>query len=83
MDTHVRGSGPILVEAPVSSTNTRSSGSRSGYASNQAWRRAATSGRACSGGPGWVAADKGHSSDALRAQVWDRSARPAIPTKRN
>ncbi len=38
----------IFVEAPVSSMNTRSSGSRSGCASNQACRRAATSGRSCS-----------------------------------
>ncbi len=35
------------------------------------------------GGPGWVVADKGYSSDALRAQAWDRGARPAIPAKRN
>src|SRR5271156_5137187 len=38
----------ILVEAPVSSMKTRCSGSRSGWASNQACRRAATSGRSCS-----------------------------------
>ncbi len=38
----------IFVEAPVSSMNTRRSGSRSGWASNQAWRRAATPGRSCS-----------------------------------
>ncbi len=38
----------ILVEAPVSSMNTRRSGSRSGCALNQALRRATTSGRSCS-----------------------------------
>ncbi len=38
----------ILVEAPVSSMKTRCSGSRSGWAANQARRRAATSGRSCS-----------------------------------
>ena len=38
----------ILVEAPVSSMKTRCRGSRSGCASNQASRRAATSGRSCS-----------------------------------
>ncbi len=38
----------ILVDAPVSSMNTRRSGSRSGCALNQALRRAATSGRSCS-----------------------------------
>ncbi len=38
----------ILVEAPVSAMKTRRSGSRSGCASNQACRRTATSGRACS-----------------------------------
>lgn len=38
----------IFVEAPVSSMNTRCVGSRSGCASNQARRRAATSGRSCS-----------------------------------
>ncbi len=38
----------ILVEAPVSSTNTRRSGSRSGCASNHASRRAATSDLLCS-----------------------------------
>lgn len=35
------------------------------------------------GGHRWVLADKGHSFGALRAQVWDRGARPAIPAKRN
>ncbi len=34
-------------------------------------------------GPGWVVADKGFSSDAIRDRVWDMGARPAIPTKRN
>ncbi len=34
-------------------------------------------------GPGWVMADEGHSSDAIRTQVCDMGARPAIPTKRN
>src|ERR1700710_2323486 len=38
----------ILVEAPVSSMKTRRFGSRSGWAANQARRRAATSGRSCS-----------------------------------
>ncbi len=33
--------------------------------------------------PGWVVADRGFSSDTLRAHVWDLGARPAIPTKRN
>ena len=34
-------------------------------------------------GPGWVVADKGYSSDAVRGQAWDKGARPAIPAKRN
>src|SRR5438105_2892565 len=38
----------ILVEAPVSSTNTSRSGSRSGCTSNHASRRAATSDLPCS-----------------------------------
>lgn len=33
--------------------------------------------------PLWVVADKGYSSDAVRGQVWDMGARPAIPTKRH
>ena len=33
-------------------------------------------------GPGWVVADKGYSSDAIRGQVRDKGARPAIPAKR-
>lgn len=32
--------------------------------------------------PLWVVADRGYSSDAIRAQVWDMGARPAIPAKR-
>ena len=31
----------------------------------------------------WVVADRGYASDAIRTQVWDMNARPAIPTKRN
>src|ERR1700752_3770952 len=38
----------ILVVAPVSSMKTSCPGSRSGWPSNQAWRRRATSGRSCS-----------------------------------
>ena len=34
-------------------------------------------------GPGWVVADKGYSSDALRERVWNMGARPAIPAKSN
>ena len=37
----------ILVDAPVSSTKTSLSGSRAGWASNQARRRCSTSGRCC------------------------------------
>ena len=33
--------------------------------------------------PLWVVADRGYSSDAIRTQVWDMNARPAIPAKRN
>ena len=33
--------------------------------------------------PAWVVADKGYSSDAFRAHVWDIGARPAVPAKRN
>ena len=33
--------------------------------------------------PAWVVADKGYSSDAFRAHVWDMGARPAVPAKRN
>ena len=35
------------------------------------------------GRPLWVVADRGYASDALRAQVWARGARPAIPARRN
>ena len=38
----------LLVEAPVSSMKTSRSGFRSGWATNQAWRRRRTSGRRCS-----------------------------------
>ena len=31
----------------------------------------------------WVVGDKGYSSQAFRARVWDTGARPAIPSKRN
>ena len=33
--------------------------------------------------PGWVVADRGYLSDAIRSQVWDVGARPAIPAKAN
>jgi len=33
--------------------------------------------------PVWIVADRGYSSDAIRTQVWDMNARPAIPAKRN
>ena len=33
--------------------------------------------------PLWIVADKGLSSDAIRSQVWDMGAQPAIPTKSN
>ena len=33
--------------------------------------------------PGWVVADRGYSSNAMREQVWAMGARPAIPTKAN
>lgn len=39
--------------------------------------------RALPDAPLWVVADRGHPSDAIRTQVWDMSARPAIPAKRN
>jgi transposase len=35
------------------------------------------------GVPKWVVGDRGYSSHAFRQHVWDRGARPAIPTKRN
>ena len=31
--------------------------------------------------PGWVGADRGYSSDAIRTQVWDMGARPAISAR--
>ncbi len=33
--------------------------------------------------PLWIVADKGYSSHAMRQSVWDRGARPVIPTKAN
>jgi transposase len=33
--------------------------------------------------PGWVVADRGYSSHALRTAVWDLGSRPALPTRRN
>jgi transposase len=33
--------------------------------------------------PGWVVADRGYSSHALRTAVWELGARPAIPTRRS
>jgi hypothetical protein len=33
--------------------------------------------------PVWVVGDRGLASHAFRQQVWDRDARPAIPSKRN
>ena len=33
--------------------------------------------------PGWVVADRGYSSHALRTAVWELGSRPAIPTRRN
>ena len=33
--------------------------------------------------PLWVVGDRGFSSDALRAQVWDLGAKLAIPPKKN
>src|SRR3954447_5432043 len=35
------------------------------------------------GVPKWVVADRGYSSHAFRQHIWDRGARPAIPSKRN
>lgn len=34
-------------------------------------------------GPGWVVADRGYSSDAIRDRVWNMGAQPAIPAKRS
>ena len=33
--------------------------------------------------PKWVVADRGLSSHAFREHIWERGARPAIPSKRN
>ena len=33
--------------------------------------------------PKWVVADRGYASHAFRQHIWDRGARPAIPSKRN
>ena len=33
--------------------------------------------------PLWVVADRGFSSDAIRTQVWNMGARPAIPPRRS
>ena len=33
--------------------------------------------------PKWVVADRGYASHAFRQRIWDRGARPAIPSKRN
>jgi transposase len=33
--------------------------------------------------PGWVVADRGYSSHAVRTAVWELGSRPAIPTRRN
>ena len=35
------------------------------------------------GVPKWVVADRGYASHAFREHIWERGARPAIPTKRN
>jgi transposase len=35
------------------------------------------------GVPGWVVADRGYASHALRDHVWSLGARPAVPRKRN
>ena len=32
--------------------------------------------------PGWVVADRGYASHALRTAVWELGSRPAIPTRR-
>ena len=31
----------------------------------------------------WVVADSGYTSHAFRQHIWDRGARPAIPSRRN
>jgi transposase len=33
--------------------------------------------------PGWVVADRGHTSHAFRSHIWDLGARPAIPPQRH
>ncbi len=33
--------------------------------------------------PKWVVADRGYASHAFRQHVWDKGARPAVPSKRN
>jgi transposase len=33
--------------------------------------------------PKWVVADRGHASHLFREHVWNRGARPAIPSKQN
>jgi transposase len=35
------------------------------------------------GVPKWVVADRGYASHAFREHIWERGARPAIPSKRN
>src|SRR3712207_8652737 len=35
------------------------------------------------GVPQWVVADRGYASHAFRQHIWDRGARPAIPSKQN
>jgi transposase len=36
-----------------------------------------------SGVPKWVVGDRGYASHAFRQHIWERGARPAIPSKRN
>ncbi len=35
------------------------------------------------GVPKWVVGDRGYASTAFRQHIWERGARPAIPSKRN
>ena len=35
------------------------------------------------GVPKWVVADRGYASHTFRDHIWERGARPAIPSKRN
>ncbi len=35
------------------------------------------------GVPQWVVGDRGYASPAFRQHIWERGARPAIPSKRN